>query len=97
LVWFISLFSEHAETGSPTLRSTAWPNIYFKRIKMEELTQKLYEFSHNLHPGRVKMFAKYIRLGISVIFCLNFRVVCVFSGLQPMPEQLPDFYKTKGF
>jgi hypothetical protein len=43
------------------------------------------------------MFAKYIRLGISVIFCLNFRVVCVFSGLQPMPEQLPDFYKTKGF
>jgi hypothetical protein len=64
---------------------------------MEESTQKVYEFSHNHHLGRVKMLAKYIRRGISVIFCLNFPVVCVSRGLQAMPEQLPDIFKTEGF
>jgi hypothetical protein len=64
---------------------------------MEEMMLNLNEFSHNHHPPRVKMLAKYIRRGISVIFCFNFRVVRVFRGLQPMPEQLPDIYKTEGF
>jgi hypothetical protein len=33
---------------------------------MEEMMLKLNEFSHNHHPSRVKMLAKYIRRGISV-------------------------------
>lgn len=33
---------------------------------MEEIMLKLNEFSHNHHPSRVKMLAKYIRRGISV-------------------------------
>ena len=32
---------------------------------MEELMLKLREFSHNHHPGRVKMLAEHIRRGIS--------------------------------
>jgi hypothetical protein len=34
---------------------------------MEETMLKLNEFSHNHHPPRVRMLAKYIRRGISVI------------------------------
>ena len=34
--------------------------------KMEEMMLKLNEFSHNHHPGRVMVVAKYIRHGISV-------------------------------
>jgi hypothetical protein len=34
---------------------------------MEEIMIKLNEFSHNHHPSRVKILAKYIRRGISVI------------------------------
>jgi hypothetical protein len=64
---------------------------------MEELTLKLYEFSHNHHTPRVSMLAKYIRHGISVIFCLNIQEVRVFRGLQLFPEQLPDIFKTEGF
>ncbi len=62
---------------------------------MEEFLLNLNEFSHNHYPPRVKMLEKYIRRGISVIFCLNLRVVHVFHGLQQMPEQLPDIYKTE--
>jgi len=43
------------------------------------------------------MLTKYTNRGISVIFCLNLRVVRVFRGFQPMPEQLPNIYKTEGF
>jgi hypothetical protein len=58
---------------------------------------KLNEFSYNHQFSRVKMLTKYIRRGFSVIFCLKFRVVRVFRGLQLMHEQLPDIYKTEGF
>jgi len=34
---------------------------------MEEIMLKLSEFSHNHHPSGVKMLAKFIRYGISVI------------------------------
>jgi hypothetical protein len=38
---------------------------------MEEMMLKLNEFSHNHHPPRVKMLAKYIRRGISGLFYLD--------------------------
>jgi len=34
---------------------------------MDEIMLKLNEFSNNHHPSRMKMLAKYIKRGISVI------------------------------
>ena len=35
-------------------------------LKMEEMMLISNEFSHNYHPSRAKMLAKYVRRGISV-------------------------------
>jgi len=49
---------------------------------MEELMLKLNEFSHNHYPGRVKMLAKNIKRGISVLIAIQIHILICRKNIK---------------
>lgn len=53
----------------------------------------LNEFSHNHHPSRVNLLAKYIRRGIWVLFSMGFGVLAISNFNQTEADLRIDILK----